>query len=209
MMTMTTIPPTRASTRAALAAADEGEAGGPATDAVVAAAWAGRVALLDSLLAAGARITVHTLAAAFQLHIAPGAFRDEVKFEGVDARRADALRGVRLLLAQSGALESSAGGRPSHHPVLRLIADLKAERGEFGILITECHDNGPLQRGWFDSKVAMWEATALTYLKVAEALAEAGYAFPSVLRSVGDSGGSLHAIYHPMQVSWHLVCCAF
>lgn len=133
----------RADVRAALAgaAATEGEAGGPATEALVCAAWAGRDDLLAALTAAGARVTVHTLAAAFPLRLGAGVFPDgALCAPGVDASRCDPLRAVRLLLAHGGAAAAAAplppGGKPHFHPMLRLLADLKAERGEWGIWVS-------------------------------------------------------------------------
>lgn len=119
----------------ALAAADEGEGGGPITDALVACAWAGRGDLLDLLLSAGVRITVHTLAAAFPLRLGPAAFPGHFAPKLVAPERCDPLRAVRLLLAR-GRPPVPACPVPHWHPMLRLVGDFKAERGEFGILVS-------------------------------------------------------------------------
>lgn len=121
----------------AVAAAQEGEEGGPLTDALVACALAGRDDLLDVLLAAGARISVHTLAAAFPLRIGPAAFPGHFAPKLVGAARCDPLRAVRLLLAR-GAPQVPDCPVPHWHPLLRLVGDFKAERGEFGIQVGAC-----------------------------------------------------------------------
>lgn len=134
----------RADVAVALAAAagEEGEAGGPATEALVCAAWAGRADMLAALTRAGARVSVHTLAAAFPLRIGPGAFPGSTPStfsRNIDPSRCDALQGVRLLLAHGGAAAACAplpaGAKPHWHPLLRMLADFKAERGEFGLAV--------------------------------------------------------------------------
>ncbi|KAL4425904.1 hypothetical protein ABPG75_009920 [Micractinium tetrahymenae] len=182
------------------AAVAEGEAGGPATDALVHAAWAGRGDLVTALVGAGARVTVHSLAAAFPLRLGPAAFPDSALTPpGLDPSRCSPLQAVRLLLAHGGGGASAqpllAGAKPHWHPLLRLVADFKAERGELSIRVSETSEE--VTRRWFNDRLKEWEAAGRAYLQIAEALVEAGWSWPTVLHSV-EAGGRTTAVFDPL-----------